>query len=48
MDNKVFKSKLSDYEKYITRIQPKRDFFHSSRKNLIKSYVLDPDVKIIK
>lgn len=48
MENKLFKNEKSAVGKYIAKAQPARDFFYNSRKNLIKSYVLDPDFRIVK
>lgn len=48
MEHKIFKNNSAEIAKYIAKIQPNRDFFHSSRKNLIKNYVLDPDIVIVK
>ena len=48
MENKFFKNNINYVEKHIAQTQPSRDFFYASRKSLIKNYVLDPDVKIVK
>lgn len=48
MENNFLKNKINEYDRYIVKIQPRRDFYLNSRKNLIKNYVLDPDVKIVK
>ena len=49
MDNFVTKNqnktKGETVYKYFS--QPKRDYLYQARKNLIKNYVLDPDVKLV-
>jgi len=40
-------NKIWDGDKYKYFSQPKRDFLHQARKNLLKNYVLDPDIKLI-
>lgn len=40
-------NKYRDGEVYKYFSQPKRDHLYQARKNLIKNYVLDPDVKVV-
>jgi len=40
-------NKIKDSEVYKYFSQPKRDCLYQARKNLIKNYVLDPDVKLV-
>jgi len=40
--------KIKDSEVYKYFSLPKRDCLYNARKNLIKNYILDPDVKMVK
>ena len=40
-------NKINDGKVYKYFSQPKRDHLYQARKNLIKNYVLDPDVKLV-
>ncbi|HNW25309.1 MAG TPA: hypothetical protein PLG15_04460 [Candidatus Gastranaerophilaceae bacterium] len=48
MSEKIFKtdSKTAQKSKYFS--MPRHDFVFQSRKNLIKNYILDPEVKLVK